>query len=321
MKASLSLDLDNKWSYMKTHGDAGWQSYPSYLDVLVPRVLDLFDELKVRITFFIVGRDAAIPSSAEVLAEIPRRGHEVGNHSFFHEPWICKRSESEVDDELARAEEAIAQATGEATRGFRGPGFARSEAILDVLDRRGYLYDASSLPTFIGPLARAYYLRASKLSDEQLKERDMLFGNFLDGFKSNRPHFVRANQGTMLEIPVTTMPVLRVPIHLSYVLYIACVSPALAISYFKTALALCRATGTSPSILLHPLDFLTMHECPELAFFPAMSLDRETKERVVRESIAALRDSFEIVPMRELAFSVMQPEAARRPLSRHPEHL
>jgi hypothetical protein len=37
--ASLSLDLDNQWSYMKTHGDAGWESFPSYLDVVVPRVL------------------------------------------------------------------------------------------------------------------------------------------------------------------------------------------------------------------------------------------------------------------------------------------
>ena len=35
--ASLSLDLDNQWSYMKTHGDAGWQSFPSYLDTAVPR--------------------------------------------------------------------------------------------------------------------------------------------------------------------------------------------------------------------------------------------------------------------------------------------
>ncbi len=25
--ASLSLDLDNKWSYMKTHGDAGWETF------------------------------------------------------------------------------------------------------------------------------------------------------------------------------------------------------------------------------------------------------------------------------------------------------
>ena len=41
--ASLSLDLDNKWSYMKTHGDAGWESFPSYFDLLIPRVLRLLD--------------------------------------------------------------------------------------------------------------------------------------------------------------------------------------------------------------------------------------------------------------------------------------
>ena len=29
--ASLSLDLDNQWSYMKTHGDAGWEALPTYL--------------------------------------------------------------------------------------------------------------------------------------------------------------------------------------------------------------------------------------------------------------------------------------------------
>ena len=37
--ASLSLDLDNQWSYMKTHGDPAWESLPSYLDVVVPRAL------------------------------------------------------------------------------------------------------------------------------------------------------------------------------------------------------------------------------------------------------------------------------------------
>src|SRR6185295_9124655 len=29
---SLGLDLDNLWSYMKIHGDAGWDQYPSYLE-------------------------------------------------------------------------------------------------------------------------------------------------------------------------------------------------------------------------------------------------------------------------------------------------
>ena len=58
--ASLSLDLDNQWSYMKTHGDAGWESFPSYLDVVVPRVLQFLKERDLTITFFIVGQDAAL---------------------------------------------------------------------------------------------------------------------------------------------------------------------------------------------------------------------------------------------------------------------
>ncbi len=304
MNASLSLDLDNKWSYMKTHGDPGWESHPSYLETLIPRVLPLLDELGATITFFIVGRDAEVPSYHGLLHSIAARGHEIGNHSFFHEPWICKRTESEINDELARAEDAIESATGEVPRGFRGPGFASSDEMTKVLCRRGYLYDASSLPTFIGPLARAYYLRASNMSEDDLKDRDLLFGSFSDGFRKNVPYFVRANGATLLEIPVTTMPILRIPIHLSYVLYLAGVSPALALAYFRTALALCRITGTPPSILLHPLDFLTVRECPELAFFPAMSLDAGIKAHVVHESLLTLKRQFDIVPLREVARSM-----------------
>ena len=48
--ASLSLDLDNQWSYMKTHGDDGWDTFPSYLGVVIPRFIDLLDELSIKMT-------------------------------------------------------------------------------------------------------------------------------------------------------------------------------------------------------------------------------------------------------------------------------
>ena len=54
--ASLSLDLDNLWCYMKTHGDSGWDYFPSYLDTVVPRILEFLDERGLKITFFIVGQ-------------------------------------------------------------------------------------------------------------------------------------------------------------------------------------------------------------------------------------------------------------------------
>lgn len=301
MKAALSLDLDNKWSYMKTRGDPAWQSFPSYLNVLVPRVLDIFAQLRLRITFFIVGQDAALPAHGDILAQIAPRGHEVGNHSHYHEPWMHRRSERDIDEEFARAEESIEHATGQRPRGFRGPGFTQSQTILSTLVRRGYLYDASSLPTFIGPFARAYYFRTARLAATEMQDREDLFGHFRDGFRSNRQHRIHFENASIAEIPVTTLPGLRLPIHISYVLYIATISPALALGYFRTALLLCKLTGTEPSILLHPLDFLSGDDCPELAFFPAMNLEPDVKRNVVLKSLQALAGEFEVLPLREVA--------------------
>ena len=317
MRAALSLDLDNKWSYMKTHGDPGWRRFPSYLDIVVPRALAMLKRHGLRITFFIVGQDAGIPSNAAAIQEITGYDHEIGNHSFHHEPWLHRRPDSEIDDELARAEYAIEDVTGRQPQGFRGPGFVRSDATLRVLARRGYAYDASSLPTFIGPLARAYYFRSAKLDPEARKEREDLFGSFHDGFQPNRMHDLSVDGDLKLkEIPVTTMPGLRFPIHVSYVLYLATVSRAIAIKYFQTAMALCRLTRTEPSILLHPLDFIDERECPELAFFPAMNLCAIDKMEIVERVLDILKSSFEVMPLLEMAGRTRQPIAAHEPVAK-----
>jgi len=134
--ASLSLDLDNKWSYMKTHGDAGWDEYPSYLDVVVPRFLSVLDARSLRMTVFVVGQDASRDENHEALASVSAAGHEIGNHSFNHEPWLHLYSEQDLVSELARTEEHLERVTGQCPIGFRGPGFSFSETLLKVLIRR-----------------------------------------------------------------------------------------------------------------------------------------------------------------------------------------
>src|SRR3954468_18510468 len=128
--ASLSLDLDNKWSYLKTHGDRGWEEFPSYLDGVVPRFLDLLADLGLRITVFVVGQDAALEKNRAALASIAAAGHEIGNHSFHHEPWLHLYSPGEIEYEIRSAEEAIAEATGVVPSGFRGPGYSLSPAVV-----------------------------------------------------------------------------------------------------------------------------------------------------------------------------------------------
>jgi hypothetical protein len=299
--ASLSLDLDNKWSYLKTHGEHGWETFPSYLDLVVPRVLEFLSQRQLTITFFIVGQDAALQANWDALRAIAAAGHEIGNHSFRHEPWMHLYSEPEIDAELARAEESIAQATGARPVGFRGPGFSLSAAVLEALARRGYRYDATTFPTFLGPLARAYYFMTARLSPEEKRRRAKLFGTVGEGLRPVRPYRWRTKHGDLVEVPVTTMPLFKVPIHVSYVLYLSVFSRALALAYFRAALRMCRLTATAPSLLLHPLDFLGGDDTDELAFFPAMRLAGSDKLDLVGRLLDMYAAQFKVVTLEDHA--------------------
>jgi hypothetical protein len=302
--ASLSLDLDNKWSYMKTHGDAGWQSFPSYFDVLVPRVLEFLDGLRLTITFFAVGQDAALEKNRDAFRAIAAAGHEIGNHSFNHEPWLNLYSEQEMEEELSKAEEAIVKATGQAPVGFRGPGFSLSAVSLASLSRRGYLYDASTFPTYIGPLARLYYFLTSNLSPEERRKRQALYGRVRDGMKPVWPYTWSINDRSLLEIPVTTMPLFKFPFHVSYLIYLRAYSETLALLYFRTALLLCDLTHTGPSLLMHPLDFLGRDDESDLTFFPGMGLPGKTKLEFVRKVLDLFLDRYTVLPLREHAMAL-----------------
>jgi hypothetical protein len=296
--ASLSLDLDNQWSYMKTHGDPGWEDYPSYLDTLLPPLLDLLDELELRITFFVVGQDAALPANTVQLMQIVEGGHEIGNHSFNHEPWIQFYTEGKLRDEILRADEIIAKVTGRKPVGFRGPGFSWHPGLIKHLARNGYTYDATILPTFIGPFARRYYFKKTKLSEQDTQFRKQLYGGFREALHPVKPFVFRNEEDdSLLEIPVTTVPGFKTPFHFSYLLYLARISSALMRTYLKFALAMCRLTHTSPSFLLHPLDFLDTTQVPQLAFFPAMDLNREDKIELFGYVVKVLGKDYDLVDM------------------------
>ena len=302
--ASLSLDLDNKWSYMKTHGDTGWESFPSYLNCVVPRVLDFMAQRHLLMTVFVVGQDAVLDCNRDALASIAAAGHEIGNHSFHHEPWLHLHSPEELSDEISRAENAIQQATGELPVGFRGPGFSFCDQLLQILAERGYEYDCSTFPTFLGPLARMYYFFSAKLNDEQKEERRELFGGLLEGLRPLRPYHWNFEGTRLLEIPVTTMPLFRIPIHVSYLLYLSQFSRSLALQYFRMALLMCRIRHVAPSLLLHPLDFLGGDGDPDLSFFPAMQQPAQRKVELVGEVLDLICRSHRIVPLRDHARSL-----------------
>jgi peptidoglycan-N-acetylglucosamine deacetylase len=300
--ASVSLDLDDLWTYLRTRGDPSWEARPSYLPTFVPQVLEILQRLGHRITFFVVGFDAARDANVPLFRAIADHGHELGNHSFHHETWFHILPPDRLEEEIAGAEAAIQGATGQKPIGFRGPGFTWSPELLEVLARRHYIYDASTLPTFIGPLARAYLIGSARLSPEERARRGALFGAFSDGFRPNKPYrWQLTERRSLLEIPVTTMPVTRVPFHMSYLLYLSSFSPALMRGYLRAAITMCKLFRVQPSFLLHPLDLIGGDEAPQLSFFPGMNLRTAWKQRRFTEVLQTLGGEFELLTMAEHA--------------------
>lgn len=319
MLASLSLDLDNLWAYQMVHGDPSWDRYATYLDLVVPRMLEVFARIDARITVFVVGRDAADPRHVAVLRTIVDAGHEIGNHSFDHLPWMHRLDPDAIGSQVMRAHEAIVEATGVAPTGFRGPGYSLGPEVLRALGDLGYRYDASLLPTWLGPFARAYYLRGTTLTDAQRHDRRELFGHLGDAGRPVHPFrwvdddAVPGGSG-LIELPVTVMPVTRVPFHPSYLLYLAGWSPLLATGYLRAGLRMCRLRRLEPSILFHPLDLLGPEDAAELGFFPAMGLSATHKVDLVNRWLDEIQRSFDVVTLSEHVAELEQRELPERPL-------
>ncbi len=297
--ASISLDLDNQWSYMKTHGDSGWESFPSYFDKFIPNFLNILNELKLQITFFVIGQDAILDKNKEYLSLVSKNGHEIANHSFNHDTFIHLYSKGELREDILSAEEAILIAAGQKTIGFRAPGFSWGKDLFEILIENDYEYDASTFPTFIGPIARKFFFASAKLTDEEKDKLKNLYGNFAEGFRSINPYFWNIGGSKKIrEIPVSTFPIIKTPIHFSYLFYLANFSEKLMYFYLRNAIFFSKITKSELNFLLHPTDLLGSDLVPELSFFPGMEIPSGKKEEIFRKILKILSSNFRLVNMK-----------------------
>jgi peptidoglycan/xylan/chitin deacetylase (PgdA/CDA1 family) len=86
--------------------------------VSTPAFLDLLAARGVRATFFLLG--SMVVRAPQVAAEITAAGHEVGVHGWQHR-YAVLRGPLAVRDDMRRARDAVAEATGAAPRFYRPP--------------------------------------------------------------------------------------------------------------------------------------------------------------------------------------------------------
>lgn len=296
-RATLSLDLDNLWCYQRSFGLEDWRSYPSFLDLALPRILDFLDDAGLKATFFVIGRDASDPANNALLAEITARGHEIGNHSFDHELSLRGKPRDEIRSEIERAAGAIESATGQRPRGFRGPAFGLSGDMLDALAALGYDYDASTCPNSLGFAARLWHRRKASRIGKDENVTGSLYGSLKEARQSLRPYCWSLKEGDLMEMPVSTLPFLRLPFHGTYLNYLADFSPALARRYFTTALWLCKLRSVPPSFLLHASDLLGRDDAVPLSYLPGMKRTAAEKSEFMSQILRTYSQTFDVNPI------------------------
>jgi hypothetical protein len=113
------------------------------LDRLLPEMLDLFADLELRATFFVLGEVAErLPARIRELAE---RGHEVACHGHLHLR-ADERSPAAFRVDLVRARDRLEQTIGRPVVGYRAPEWSlRSPANprLRTVAELGFRYDSS----------------------------------------------------------------------------------------------------------------------------------------------------------------------------------
>ncbi len=160
-RCAVTLDVDGVRHYHAIHGlpppSAGADPV---IERGVRRFLELCDRLGAPSTLFVVGEDLEDPAFASTVRQAARAGHEIASHSHTHRYDLSRRAPAEIESDLARSVDAVAAAAGARPRGFRAPGYNLSEPLLDALEKLGFEYDSSLMPSPAYWAARAGVLGA-----------------------------------------------------------------------------------------------------------------------------------------------------------------
>jgi peptidoglycan-N-acetylglucosamine deacetylase len=98
------------------------------------RLLEVLARHDVRATFFLIGR--YVQHRPDIVREIVKAGHTIGNHTFNH-PLLIFKSAAEVRNQLEACRSALNDAIGEHSNLFRPPFGGRRPSVLQIARQLG----------------------------------------------------------------------------------------------------------------------------------------------------------------------------------------
>jgi peptidoglycan/xylan/chitin deacetylase (PgdA/CDA1 family) len=153
-------------------------------------LLDLFDRHTCRSTFFVLGEVASY--YPDLVREIAARGHEIACHGYYHVDMTVLGPEG-LARQLDDAQELLWNLTGRRPLGYRAPNLVYAPWATEVLEERGFVYDATVCAS--RPLGGKYrgWSRAP-----------------LHPYHPSYEDVARPGSARLVEVPLPSFPVLRI---------------------------------------------------------------------------------------------------------------
>lgn len=145
----LSVDVEDWFqvgAFENVIDRGDWEGLADRIDRNVREVLDLFDEVEAKATFFTLGWVAR--RHGPLLREVVARGHEIASHGWDHRR-VFTMGRAEFAEDIAKASRAIEDASGVRPIGYRAPSFSidqRTPWAFTELAEQGYAYSSSVAP-------------------------------------------------------------------------------------------------------------------------------------------------------------------------------
>lgn len=121
------------------------ENLEKFYKVTFDRMLNLFEKFNIRATFFCVASE--IENSkiiSDIIKKAIEKGHFIGHHTYSHPFGLNELNNDEIKIEIEKANNIFLSNIGIKPIGFRSPGYAIDNNLINILEEKGLKYDSSA---------------------------------------------------------------------------------------------------------------------------------------------------------------------------------
>lgn len=242
-----------------------WNNHFSIVLKGTNKILKLLKKYNIQATFFIVGWIAKkYPNIVKIIND---EGHEVASHGYSHIT-LDNLNHKEISDDLDKSIEIIYKILGHAPLGYRAPMGSigtNNLWVLEVLKKKGFLYDSSIYPT-------NYFVHSG-----------------VKGVRSETHEIING----LWEVPLSVQSFLKIPIPLSGGFYLRLIP----LFFYSRLVEKHINTNKNTILYFHPWEFETKY--PKLIKNPLKFFIQYYNLNSVESKLEKLLDKYSFISIKD----------------------